>query len=409
MYSLRIPGGCLCIPSSEERQDNLTECFVKYNITMVDLPPSLARHTTGLANLSTLVLGGEAVLPTDAYLAGDKTRVVNAYGPAECTPSATILDLSAAGEVGLGRGVGVCTWVVEPDNPDILASIGAVGELWLEGPTVGDGYLDDPLKTDVAFVQDPAWLLRGVPGGRPGRRGRVYRTGDLVRYREDGSLLFVGRKDTQVKIRGQRVELEEVEHHLRQALSTKAADIQVFAEPIQPRGTENKILAAFVTLDGAGEEHNTKVKQVSIGVNDHLSELLPLFMIPTVYIPLQNIPRSITGKIDRRQLREVGSSLTAKDIAMLSRLGGERRAPESDMERLIQRLWAEVLQIDLDSISIDDSFIRMGGDSIGAIRLVGVARKNGLSLTIRDVFQNPILHDLATACVQESAVSAIDK
>ncbi|KFY86252.1 hypothetical protein V500_07755 [Pseudogymnoascus sp. VKM F-4518 (FW-2643)] len=402
-------GGCLCIPSSEERQDNLSECFVKYNVTMVDLPPSLARHTTGLSNLSTLVLGGEAVLPTDAYLAGDKTRVVNAYGPAECTPSAAILDLSAASEVGLGRGVGVCTWVVEPDNPDILASIGAVGELWLEGPTVGDGYLDDPLKTAVAFVQDPAWLLRGVPGGRPGRRGRVYRTGDLVRYRDDGSLLFIGRKDTQVKIRGQRVELEEVEHHLRQALGSKAADIQVFAEPIQPRGTENKILAAFITLDGAGEEHDSKVKQVSIGVNEHLSEVLPLFMIPTVYIPLQNIPRSITGKIDRRQLREVGSSLTAKDIAMLSRLDGERRAPESDMERLIQRLWAEVLQTDLDSISIDDSFIRMGGDSIGAIRLVGVARQNGLSLTIRDVFQNPILRDLATVSAQGSTGSVVDK
>ncbi|OBT64153.1 Nonribosomal Peptide Synthase (NRPS) [Pseudogymnoascus sp. 23342-1-I1] len=402
-------GGCLCIPSSDERQNNLSECFVKYNVTMVDLPPSLARHTAGLSSLSTLVLGGEAVLPTDAYLAGDKTRVVNAYGPAECTPSAAILDLSAASEVGLGRGVGVCTWVVEPDNPDILASIGAVGELWLEGPTVGDGYLDDPVKTAAAFVQDPAWLLRGVPGGRPGRRGRVYRTGDLVRYRDDGSLLFIGRKDTQVKIRGQRVELEEVEHHLQQALSSKAAGIQVFAEPIQPRGTENKILAAFITLDSSGEEHDSKVKQVTIGVNDHLSEVLPLFMIPTVYIPLQNIPRSITGKIDRRQLREIGSSLTAKDIAMLSRLDGERRAPESDMERLIQRLWAEVLQIDLDSISADDSFIRMGGDSIGAIRLVGVARQNALSLTIRDVFQNPILRDLATVCAQGSTGSVVGK
>ncbi|KFY15664.1 hypothetical protein V492_01861 [Pseudogymnoascus sp. VKM F-4246] len=390
-------GGCLCIPSSEERKNNLSECFVKYNVTMVDLPPSLARHTAGLSNLSTLVLGGEAVLPSDAHLAGDKTRVVNAYGPAECTPSAAILDLSAASEVGLGRGVGVCTWVVEPDNPDVLASIGAVGELWIEGPTVGDGYLDDPLKTAEVFIQDPAWLRRGVPGGRPGRRGRAYRTGDLVRYRDDGSLLFVGRKDTQVKIRGQRVELEEVEHHLRQVLGNKATGIQVFAEPIQPCGSQNKILAAFVTLDRAGENHDSKVKQLSNGVNDHLSEVLPLYMIPTVYIPLENIPRSITGKIDRRQLRDIGSSLTAKDIAMLSRLDGERRAPESDMERLIQRLWAEVLEIDLDSISIDDSFIRMGGDSIGAIRLVGVARQNGLSMTIRDVFQNPILCDLAAS------------
>lgn len=152
LYSLKVRGGCLCIPSSEERQNNLSEYFVKYNITMVDLPPSLARHTAGLSNLSTLVLGEESVLPSDEYLVGGKTRVVNAYGPAECTPSAAILDLSAASEVRLGRGVGVCTWVVEPENPDILASIGAVGELWLEGLTVGDGYLDDTLKTDLVTM-----------------------------------------------------------------------------------------------------------------------------------------------------------------------------------------------------------------------------------------------------------------
>lgn len=200
-----------------------------------------------------------------------------------------------------------------------------------------------------------------------------------------------------------------MERHLRQVLGCKTAGIQVFAEPIQPRGTENKILAAFVTLDSVSEEHDSKVKQVSNGVNDQQSEVLPLFMIPTVYIPLQNIPRSITGKIDRRQLRKIGSSLTAKDIAMLSRLDGERRAPESDVERLMQKLWAEVLQIDADSISIDDSFIRMGGDSIRAIQLVGVARQNGLSLTIRDVFQSPILHELAALCTEESPDSVVDK
>jgi non-ribosomal peptide synthetase component F len=166
----------------------------------------------GISNLSTLVLGGERVIPTDMYLVGGKAHVISAYGPAECTPTATILHSSDVCDVGLGRGAGVCTWIVEPDNPELLSPIGAVGELWIEGPLVGEGYLNDPEKTAAAFIQDPAWLLRGVPGDRPGRSGRVYRTGDLVQYREDGSLLFIRRKDTQVKIRGQRVELEEIEY-----------------------------------------------------------------------------------------------------------------------------------------------------------------------------------------------------
>ncbi|KFX97278.1 hypothetical protein V490_02860 [Pseudogymnoascus sp. VKM F-3557] len=407
LFNTLTVGGCLCIPSPDERQNNVSGCFVKYNVTMADLPPSLARHTAGLSNLVTLVLGGEAVIPTDAHLAGRKTRIINAYGPAECTPSATMLDLSAASHIGIGRGIGVCTWVVEPDNSEVLAPIGAVGELWIEGPTVGDGYLDDPLKTAASFIQDPTWLLRGVPGGRPGRRGRLYRTGDLVRYKEDGSLLFIGRKDTQVKIRGQRVELSEVEHHLRQVLSKKASGIQVSAESIQPGGSGSKILAAFITLEDAGEEYDSKVKQITTGVDGHLSEVLPLYMIPTVYVPLQSIPRTITGKLDRQKLRDIGSSFTANDIAVMGRLDGERRPPRSDVELLMQRLWSEVLEVELDSISIDDSFIRMGGDSIGMIRLVTVARQNGLSITIRDIFQNPILHELAALCNPVSAGSVI--
>lgn len=99
-----------------------------------------------------------------------------------------------------------------------MAAIGTIGELWLEGPTGGAGYLSNPEKTTSSFVEDPEWLLRGVPGRVHGRRGRLYRTGDLVYYNPDGSLGFVGRKDTQVKINGQRMELGQVEYHVRELL-----------------------------------------------------------------------------------------------------------------------------------------------------------------------------------------------
>lgn len=398
-------GACLCIPSAAERENNLPGCLEKYKITVSDLTPSVARFIepkSALHNLTTLLLGGEAVLPSDALLVPDDTLVVSAYGPAECTPTATILHLKGDSEMGIGRAAGLCTWVVDMDNPDALAPIGAIGELWLEGPLVGNGYLNEPEKTAAAFIQDPAWLKRGAPGTRAGREGRVYRTGDLVQYKEDGTLLFIGRKDTQVKIRGQRVELGEVEHHVLQAVKAAepAASVQIIAETIQPKGADGKILVAFVALDSAkdlaSEEYEDAVRQLTIGLNERLGETLPVFMLPSAYIPIQTVPMMTTGKADRRQLRAIGSALSAKDIARLSRVDGDRRGPRTDNERLIQVLWAEVLHVEPESIGIDDSFFRIGGDSIGAMRLVGNARHKGLALSVRDVFQNPILRDLAS-------------
>ncbi|KDB21383.1 hypothetical protein H109_06681 [Trichophyton interdigitale MR816] len=394
-------GACLCIPSASERQNDLSSCLEKYRVTLADLTPSIARHLTGLEKLSTLVLGGEVVLPSDAdtALVGDQTTVINAYGPAECTTTSTILNLTRNPHGGLGQGVGLCTWVVEPDDADTLAPLHAPGELWLEGPLVGEGYLNDPIRTAVSFIEDPVWLVQGDPGRHPGRRGRVYRTGDLVKYQEDGSIAYLGRKDTQVKIRGQRVELGEVEHWIESMIelpNDSSATVQVVAEAIQPRGVGNPILATFVSLGGStSEPHDTLVKKAVQGLNDRLAASLSSYLIPSLYIPLQMIPRMATGKIDRSRLRSIGAALSAGEIAQLSRSESERLPPQTDAERLIQALWADILEINPDTISADDSFFRIGGDSIGAMRLVGMARQNNFSLTVRDIFRHPVLRDMA--------------
>ncbi|KAK5999215.1 Nonribosomal peptide synthase atnA [Cladobotryum mycophilum] len=351
-------GGCLCIPSAAEREDNLGGCLEKYKVTVVDLTPTVARiiePKSALSNLSTLILGGEAVAPSDSDLAGEKTRVAVAYGPAECTPTSAILDFAQSREVGIGRGVGMCTWVVDVENSEALTPLGAVGELWLEGPLVGQGYLHEPEKTAAAFVQDPTWLTNGAPGGkRPGRRGWVYRTGDLVQYREDGSLIFVGRKDTQIKIRGQRVELGDIEHHARRAIETTeagtTANVQVVAETIHPQGMADKILVVFVALESSdcsmmpSERYDEAVGEATAGVTEQLAKLLPTYMLPSIYIPIRAVPMSATGKIDRRRLHDIGSSLTAKDITTLSRAGNKGQTPQTDAERDMQALWAEVLK-----------------------------------------------------------------
>ncbi|RCI07694.1 hypothetical protein L249_5676 [Ophiocordyceps polyrhachis-furcata BCC 54312] len=403
MLKALTAGACLCIASAAERQDDLGGCLIKYGITVVDLTPAVARviePREALSSLDTLILGGEAVSAADADLVGDKTQVMVAYGPAECTPTCSIMNLSKTRSHGIGHGVGMCLWVVDLENADGLAPVGVTGELWLEGPLVGMGYLNEPQKTAASFVRDPAWLSRGSPDGkRPGRRGCVYRTGDLVQQLEDGSFLFIGRKDTQVKIRGQRVELGEIEHHVQQTLeeSGRVGKVHVAAETIQPRGVAGKMLVAYVAAEGttkAGADDD-EVRQAAAAATDKLAKTLPVYMVPTLYIPIKALPMSATGKIDRRRLQEMGSSLTAKDVAAMSRAGEQRRTPQTEAERTMQSLWAEVLHVEAESIGADDSFFRIGGDSIGAMRLVGLARFRGFEFSVRDVFQSPVLSDLA--------------
>lgn len=395
-------GGCLCIPSNSERQDDITGSIFKYNVSFIDLTPSFARTLppSALTNLTTLCLGGEAVLPSDMLLGGSQTTTIAAYGPAECTPTSTIQSARFGG-AGIGRGAGLCTWVVDAANADVLASVGAVGELWLEGPLVGQGYLNDPDATSQVFVEDPPWLLRGDPAtGQPGRRGRLYRTGDLVRYHEDGSLLFMGRKDTQVKLRGQRVELGEVEHQVRQALEPSLeGGVTIVAETFTPRDSNTVYLAAFVSIDVGSnrtdEEHNTLVHRATASLPTVLAHTLPSYMVPSAFIPMRSIPMTPTGKMDRNQIRRLGSSFSVREIGPFSGSDGKRGPPQSRSERRLQALWAEVLKVSAEDIGIDDSFFRLGGDSIGAMQLVALARQENMLLTVGDVFRHPTLFQLA--------------
>lgn len=407
-------GGCLCIPSAEERMDYLGGALEKYKATIVDLTPSVARSiqpSSVLSGLSTLILGGEAISTNDLNLVGETTQIKVAYGPAECTPTSTILDMTTSIEGGIGRAAGTCTWIVSLENSDVLAPVGDAGELWIEGPVVGQGYLHDPEKTAEAFVQDPPWLRRGSPDGQHlGRCGRLYRTGDLVRYNADGSLIFLGRRDSQIKIRGQRVELGDIESHVRQAIEiaggATAARAQVIVEHLHLNGAPNKSLVAFVKLESSPStppsgQYDDAVQHLAAAATDHLATQLPVYMLPSVYVPMQTMPITTTGKIDRRQLQQIGETFKIRDIGSLPGNSVERRQPETDTEILMQGLWAQVLEIDTSQISANDNFFRLGGDSIRAMRLVAMARHEGLAFTVRDVFQHSILHDLCDQCQNE--------
>lgn len=395
LFMTLTAGGCLCIPSAHERDNELINCLVKYDINLMDSTPSLAR-TLGkevISRLATLILGGEAMLPSDALLAGDRTTIINAYGPAECTPTALISKFHADG-VRIGRGHGSCAWIVDAENSSRLAPVGSVGELWLEGPIVGDGYLNDAEKTFMAFIRDPPWLLRHV-----GRTGLVYRTGDLVRYESDGSLVYIGRKDHQVKIRGQRVELGEIEITLERILHSIGA--RVVVEVVQLINVSTLTLVGFVTLpkvEGMTEaEHEVAVKQAEDGLVDRLAQTLPSYMIPTAFFSLPVVPVTTTGKTDRRELREKARSLL---LAMRANEADQARKDQvfNSTESIIRDVWIAILNLAEEETSLDADFARLGGDSISAMQIVSRCRMHNLQLTVSDILQARTIRKLADHC-----------
>lgn len=383
-------GACLCIPSKKERTDDLAQCISRFGITHLDLTPSTLRLLSDdtLRSVQAVNVGGEQLIARDAQHWGAMTTLRNMFGPSECTPTTTMAKIQPDTPGGsIGKGVGVCTWIV--DTRGELSPVGSVGELLLEGPLVGPGYLIAE-TTAAAFINDPDWLLRGGPN-HSGRHGRLYKTGDLVRYDTDGSLIFAGRKDLRVKINGQLAELAEIEQAVRGALPAVTG---VVADVVTPQNYPKALLVAFLEIDkeaSAGEE----IQRAIFGLDEHLAKKLPAYMIPSVYVPLATFPVTVTGKTDRQGLRAMIEQRTYSQLRALSFNQVDHQSSASPSERQLQTLWSSVLQIDADSISANDSFLRIGGDSIGAMHLVAQAREHGLHLTVSDIMRNPRLRDLA--------------
>ncbi|RAL12432.1 putative nonribosomal peptide synthase [Aspergillus homomorphus CBS 101889] len=390
-------GGTVCVPSDEERKSNLTESIRRFRTTDLFLTPSTARWVdpTRISTLRAIFLGGEAVTHEVLELWTPHATTFSGYGPSECTVGTVYWQVPrpVPTSIHIGKGVGVSTWVVDPRSGERLSPIGTVGELWLEGPLVGQGYLHEKEKTASSFVESPSWLLKGAPSVQvPGRRGRLYKTGDLVKYNPaDGSLVFVGRKDTQVKLRGQRIELSEVEHHLQQALTSLSIKAAVIAEVVVPQVTKHAALLAFIGTD------REKMDPIVGRLNDILSDRVPSYMVPAAYIPIDSIPLTATGKTDRRQVREIGSSLSMEQLSGPGARGG--RPPSSEHECMLQKGWSLVLGVRPDLISINSNFLRLGGDSISAMRLASWTRSQGISLTVQNIMSFPKLFDMSQKIV----------
>lgn len=388
-------GSCLCIPSEEQRKNALSDSIQDSRATLLNATPSVLRHLDPkeLPDIEQVLMGGEAWAEADFLEWIDRTKLINSYGPGECTIKSCLIQ-AYRGMVPntIGFGIGVNTWIVRTDGSARLAPLGSVGELWLEGPQVGRGYIGDEERTATSYVTRPRWTHS------PGPRCRFYRTGDLVRYDKDGALVFVSRKDTQVKIRGQRTELGEVEQAVKRALQASELHVQVVADVLRPRNSDNPILVAFLQSEAEETEVSSGNlwQQKLAGVDERLATMVPEYMMPTAYIALDQFPMTATGKIHRRGLRETYQKQTLEQIVAQNalRVSGHR-VPITEHEVLLQHLWSDVLKVDPQTISAEDSFLRIGGDSLGAMLLVGAARKRNITLSVADIFRLPKLSDLA--------------
>ncbi|OJJ99913.1 hypothetical protein ASPACDRAFT_29371 [Aspergillus aculeatus ATCC 16872] len=403
-------GGCLCIPAPLDRQNNTIHAVQSLQVNWMFLTPTVARllEPPQLPSLRTLVLGGEPVTQADLDMWLPYVHLAGLYGPAECAVGIAVQpDYSRVESANnVGPPFSVACWIVSEQDPTQLAPRGAVGELVVEGPSISEGYINAPEQTTRAYLTNPTWL----PAARHSTK-KLYRTGDLARVLDDGSLLFHGRKDTQVKINGQRIELGEIEYHTRAVLGKEhLRSPPVVAEAMEVRGRALTVIA-FYQVEGVCQDLDHDGQDLFLPPDDgfvgrkqsyqsQLRDHLPEYMIPTSFIPVRGLPLTMSGKTDRKTLREKFAQLPSDRIKayFVDGDGGSRSTegmPTTPLERQMQELWAATLKLELEEVGRNDPWMSLGGESLAAMRLVARARKEGIAVTVPDIFRHKTI---ATLC-----------
>jgi amino acid adenylation domain-containing protein/non-ribosomal peptide synthase protein (TIGR01720 family) len=324
-------------------------------------------------SLRLVIAGSERVLPARLRdwrrLAGSRVAWRNAYGTTETTVTTTVYTPLArppeeddGSEVPVGRPLANAR-VHLLDRELRQVPVGLAGELYIGGPGVARGYRGSPGETAARFLPDPF-------ADQPGER--LYRTGDLGRFRGGGDLVLLGRRDEQVKMRGFRVELGEVEAAIAQCPGVE--ECAVVARELADAGRATVQLVAYVRGEIEGES-----------LRRRLAERLPAFLVPAFVVPLAQLPRTASGKLDRRALPPPGAAPARAAEAV----------PRSPAEAALARIWAEVLG--LARVGTDDDFFALGGDSIVSLQIAARARQEGLRVTPQLLFRHPTVAGLARA------------
>jgi amino acid adenylation domain-containing protein len=354
----------------------LQDALTQHAVTVMQATPATWRMLvdagwTGARALKVLC-GGEALPPALAAALVDRAgEVWNMYGPTETTIWSTVQRVVPGAPVSIGRPIANTTLYVL-DAAMEPVPIGVAGELYIGGDGLARGYHGLDALTAERFVADPF---------SNGSGARLYRTGDLVRARADGRIEFLGRVDQQVKVRGFRIELGEIETVLGRH---PAVDEAVVLARDDPRG--DKRLVAYVTLRTAGSyDGGTPVSAAQL--RRSVQDALPHYMVPSVVMFLDGMPRTPNQKTDRKAMPEPDWSLIGRDSPYV--------APRDDVETRMAQLWED--QLGIDAIGVQDDFFELGVESIVAARLFArIEREFAIELPVGTVFANPTVEGLAT-------------
>ncbi|MFL5108598.1 MAG: amino acid adenylation domain-containing protein, partial [Xanthobacteraceae bacterium] len=368
-----VSGAALILPGAERSGEALARLVDEQNVTHATLPPAVLADLSENLPLETLIVAGEAC-PADVVARWSPgRRMMNAYGPTETTVCAAMSEaLSGASAPPIGRPIwNTQVYVLDGGLEPVPA--GVAGELYIAGAGLARGYLHRAGLTAERFVADPFG-----PAG-----SRMYRSGDLARWRPDGVVELLGRADHQVKLRGFRIEPGEIEAALLGHPSLAQAAV------IAREDGGDKRLVAYVVA--ATDQHpDPTVLRALVG------RTLPDYMVPAAIVVLDRLPLTPNGKLDRRALSAPAKTIHAE------------RLPRTPQEEVLCRLFAEILGV--ERVGIDDNFFALGGDSIVSIQLVSRARKAGLVITPRSVFQHQTVAALAgiATSVEETASALPD-
>ena len=386
MYGALLYGGRLVIvPKDVARNtDRFLDLLIEEKVTVLNQTPAafynlidaVGRCTGSALSLRIVVFGGDALKPLllKPFRARyPQTRMINMYGITETTVHVTFLELSdediERNVSNIGRPIPTTmTYILDRKlNPQ---PIGIPGELCVSGDGVGRGYLNNAALTAQKFIPDPF---------HPGRT--LYRSGDLARYYPQGDIEYLGRIDTQVKIRGHRIELGEVESGMLRFDRIAKATVLTLDAP----GGSRRMCAYYVP------RADFEVQELRV----FLSRFLPDYMVPTYFVAVDHIPLNANGKVDRGRLPPPDQDALDRDTYV---------EPQNELQATLARVWCEALKV--GRIGIDDDFFESGGDSLNAVVVISMM---GGKATFGDLYRNPTVKRLAEAILRKETEGSGDQ
>lgn len=358
-----------------------TEFIKKHKISVINCAPTMfyslldEENQGDLISLKKIILGGESINLSliKQFLETNDVNIFNSYGPSEASDVSIYYELirGQSNIIPIGKPIWNTT-VFILNNKLKLVPVGVSGEICIGGIGLGLGYLNQKTLTNEKFLHTEEC-------------GRIYRTGDIGRYNSKGEIEFIGRVDNQVKIRGHRIELEEIENkiqHFEEIIKQVCVEVKVI--------NNEQVLIAYIVV------HSSFNKSL---LRENLRKKLPAYMIPSYFVELPKLPLNSNGKIDRKSLPHPQS------LDLLSEV--EYTAPRNQTEEQLVNIWEEILG--KQRVGIDDDFFELGGHSLKTIRLISqIQKKFEVRVTVKDLFENTVLQqqaDIIRKCKRTSFIT----